>query len=716
MNVYPRHSNPEKPGRVACAPYNFIPLPEKVITVDPEKLPHHDRYCLERNSGFIDCTLTTESPFYTRCALAPDFFRQWGETPDEKLPEEKRKEKAQFFHIDNAYQPVIPGSSLRGMVRSLVEIVSYGKMQWVTGEHLITFRAVAASRDDPLAEPYSKIIGKSNKNVKAGYLKKRAKGWFIQPAKHPSTLGWPESMAFLSIKEGKIPKGAVPGLIRFNDPGYIPQYHFITFDIEVSRGRKGRVTKIGDEGAGYPYRGTLICTGNMRETGGGEASPRQYHFIILEPEDEADELFIPEVVVDNYRKSLTEFQKKKPFDENYGCLKNGAPVFYITAPGGSVLWFGHCPNFRVPAVYGEKEEIANPLAFVPEPLRSSPEPDLAEAIFGFTADKDRIHHKNGYAGRVFFTDAKMISAENGVFYSVEPVTPKVLASPKPACFQHYLVQDREKGHDPDNKATLAHYGTPTPSETVIRGHKLYWHKGKVELSEIVNDREVSESQLTLIKPVKPGVTFRFRVYFENLNNIELGALLWVLNLPENCRHKLGMGKPLGMGAVKIVPSLFMTDRKERYSRLFDENNKWYEARKKVNDFRNYLQEFENFILNQVCEVTDRAEKFSDLARVKMLLKMLQWPGPPKALTRYMEIEGATDNEYRDRRVLPDPLHIGECGSLPAEKSPEMKRGYQGKENVNRPSSPAGLSGFGTAMAEAFEKARRKKEKRGKVTR
>ena len=712
--MYPRHSNPEKPGRVACAPYNFIPLPEKVITVDPEKLPYHDRYYPLLNSGYIDCLLITESPLYTRCALTPDFFRQWGETSFDKLPEEKRKEKAQFFHIDNAYQPVIPGSSLRGMVRSLIEIVSYGKVQWVADEPFITFRAVAASQDDPLAEPYRKLIGKFGRNVKAGYLKKRAKGWFIQPAKQPSSFKWPERNSFLSIKEERIPKGVIPGLIRFNDPRYIPQYHSVTFDIKVTQGRV-KATRIGDEGAGYPYRGMLICTGNMRETGGGEASRRKNHFIILEPEEEASELFIPETVVNNYRRSLTEFQKKEPFDENYGCLNNGAPVFYITAADGTVLWLGHCPNFRVPAIYGEKDQVANPWAFVPEPLRSSPEPDLAEAIFGFTADKDRIHHKNGYAGRVFFTDAKMVSAEDGVFYSDEPITPKVLASPKPTCFQHYLVQDRAKGHDPDNKAKLAYYGTPTPSETVIRGHKLYWHKGKVDLSEIVNDRDVSESQLTLIRPVKPGVTFRFRVYFENLNRVELGALLWALNLPENCRHKLGMGKPLGLGTVKIKPSLFMTDRKERYSRLFDENNEWHEASKKLDDFRNYIQEFENFILEQVCEGSDRVEKLSDLARINMLLKMLQWPGPPKASTRYMEIKGSKENEYRERPVLPDPLHIKECDSFPTEKPQKKKQNHQGQEKINRPALSPGHTGLGTAMAEAFEKAKKQKE-RGKGTR
>ena len=44
--------------------------------------------------------------------------------------------------------------------------------------------------------------------------------------------------------------------------------------------------------------------------------------------------------------------------------------------------------------------------------------------------------------------------------------------------QHYLVQIT------DIKDNLFHYGNETPDKTVIRGHKLYWHRGKVERSDL----------------------------------------------------------------------------------------------------------------------------------------------------------------------------------------------------------------------------------------
>jgi CRISPR/Cas system CSM-associated protein Csm3 (group 7 of RAMP superfamily) len=74
---------------------------------------------------------------------------------------------------------------------------------------------------------------------------------------------------------------------------------------------------------------------------------------------------------------------------------------------------------------------------------------------------------------------------------------------------------------------LRHYA----SDMVIRGHKLYWHRKVVEPKDYTyqgsqEDIEQHKKQLTGIQPVLPGARFAFRVYFENLTDEELGALLW----------------------------------------------------------------------------------------------------------------------------------------------------------------------------------------------
>ncbi|MFA6373748.1 MAG: hypothetical protein WCW68_14090, partial [Methanothrix sp.] len=66
--------------------------------------------------------------------------------------------------------------------------------------------------------------------------------------------------------------------------------------------------------------------------------------------------------------------------------------------------------------------------------------------------------------------------------------------------------------------------------------------------------------------------------------------------------------------------------------------------------------FEAFVLKRMDgKERGQAKSLGDVERVKMLLKLLEWPGPNRSLTEYMTIEPV--NEYRKRPVLPDPLNI-----------------------------------------------------------
>nr|WP_205369615.1 hypothetical protein [Thermoleptolyngbya sp. PKUAC-SCTB121] len=87
------------------------------------------------------------------------------------------------------------------------------------------------------------------------------------------------------------------------------------------------------------------------------------------------------------------------------------------------------------------------------------------------------------------------------------------SGPKPTTFQHYLVQTKA------SKPDLKHYGSAPGTETVIRGHKLYWHKKEPTIT-LENPEEVSDTQKTQIKPIKPGVSFQFTIHFENLSDVE----------------------------------------------------------------------------------------------------------------------------------------------------------------------------------------------------
>ncbi|MCX7681273.1 MAG: TIGR03986 family CRISPR-associated RAMP protein, partial [Anaerolineae bacterium] len=134
----------------------------------------------------------------------------------------------------------------------------------------------------------------------------------------------------------------------------------------------------------------------------------------------------------------------------------------------------------------------------------------------------------------------------------------------------------------------------------------------------------------------------------------------------------GMGKPLGMGAVKITPTLYLSDRQARYSRLFADAD-WQRGERQETNICRFICAFENFVLDRMdAQERGKAKSLIEVERVKMLLKMLEWPGPARSLTEYMTIEPT--NEYKERPVLPDPLHInGLAGAARPSSRPGAKQ-------------------------------------------
>ncbi len=741
-----KHTNPTKPrwdkkDRVevtAVAPYNFVPLSEKMVTAQPPL--DHDRYQIEpvAYTGWIECELETCSPTYIRGLLTEKQFAEFGQAGPDTLTDDQKKLKADFFAVEKE-TPLIPGSSLRGMIRQLMEVVGHGRMRYVSPTPTFTYRAVAAQSDDPLREPYRAVVGAFARNVRAGILQKRGDEWWIQPTLLPSSLNLAEKGAFLKVRERDIPPKAIPGIYRLNSPNYKPTWHEVSFDVEARRGKQGpysAITRIGSREAGYQYSGVLVCSGNMMET--GDRTNRKNHTLILARDDKSQPIKIDPQAVEDYRNGLTPFQEALTAwgGKGWGVLKDGAPVFYVS-DGSGVRFFGHSPHFRIPArlaVPGETR-AANPRDFVPGHLRENPQPDLVDAIFGWIEEKEWVEEKNEFgsrltpdaattmsrekewveeknefgevvrnrkvigppaqrAGRIFFTDARFESASGELWYKATPIIPHVLSGPKPTTFQHYLVQDGQagqSGHHPDNKMSLAHYGTP-PNETQIRGYKLYWHRGATPDIEASAAERQHPTQLTQIKPIQIGVRFRFKVHFENLRPEELGLLWWALALPgepgKQYRHKLGMGKPLGMGAVAITPYLRLTNRLARYTSLLSDGR--WETGVYTADPQPFLDRLARYLLQEQ-GLGARKTSLLELERIEMLLTMLEWrEGAPEwlAKTRYMEVEHGTKkvNEYKERPVLPDPFGVARTHvtAVQPATTPETQR-----PTTSKPVTPAG---------------------------
>lgn len=147
-----------------------------------------------------------------------------------------------------------------------------------------------------------------------------------------------------------------------------------------------------------------------------------------------------------------------------------------------------------------------------------------------------------------------------------PVALAILGAPKPEQVQFYLARDQ-------NGTPLSHKKAQGyQNGQALRGRKVYPHQPLTEeksywdpqaTSDLQNGatqfyREylrvgsTKDSQNRSIKGwIKPSAQFEFSVEVENLSSCELGALLWLLNLEGPLYHRFGGGKPLGFGSVKL---------------------------------------------------------------------------------------------------------------------------------------------------------------------
>lgn len=141
---------------------------------------------------------------------------------------------------------------------------------------------------------------------------------------------------------------------------------------------------------------------------------------------------------------------------------------------------------------------------------------------------------DSFGSKVRITDA---AAEDGYTLN-EKVVLKELGSPRTGYYPFYTANGREFD-EPD---------------VTIAGRKFYWH-----IPEVNHDSDIYTSKEKTIRNatmdlIDRGATFRFDVYYDGVTPEQLQELKWVLTLPDEDKslmHKLGHGKPLGLGSIKI---------------------------------------------------------------------------------------------------------------------------------------------------------------------
>lgn len=425
----------------ATAPYNFIPYDPARIVGPAEST--------ERYSGTMEVHLQSLTPLL----VAGPQERSKEEGTGENGPKSR-----QFMQVNG--KPVIPGSSLKGMLRSLVEILSFAPMAPMN-DQLLVFR----NFDD---DAYKERIGiKGSYKPQAGWIERVGAEYTLHPVdcKRSPTTG------YISVKTGKVPP---------------------------ARGQRG-----------------------MQE-------PHVYYFA---PKPQGGKgIVVPSEIMDAFRAQLSKEQKNQLDDRKTDeSFSKPCPVFYILNGDGTLAFFGlpHC--FRIPYAYRPKD-----LAAVGE----KQDAHFSGQLFGF------VNRENAQKGRVRIGSCAIHGTK------IEPFI-ATLGQPGPTCLAHYLVQGDNVRTLPNNTSRnnpnlFMDYNKQAAQ---LRGRKYYWHRDfeKVQAHFIPTGNKNTDAKLHPLKDCKG--TFQVQVHMVTL--AELGALLYALDLPEGHAHKLGLGKALGLGSVRL---------------------------------------------------------------------------------------------------------------------------------------------------------------------
>jgi CRISPR-associated protein (TIGR03986 family) len=502
--------------RVQC-PYNFVPCPDHIVEVKKGDQVTQDVPFRDGIGGHIEVEINTHAPIF--------------------IPDPERRQH--FFSLPGGEQ-AIPATSLRGMLRSTVEIASFGRMNPVN-DHRFSVR--------DLSRAAKEIYQKPMKMVSAGWLtvdpskidpQTGDPRWQIEPVNWAKVHYKHLEAHFPGIKFGE--KRAESAVVKYKHPKLKESDLRIQAKVEpkgdpANDGEYKRLSHVGEvekilgkKESGQ--QGTLVFTGQpspwTREKGDKN---KKHNFFFYG--DAGEPLPISPDVVDAFEfvhsNSGEQHRNDRKPNEEWDYWRKEmkrnrkVPVFFLANMAGQVTAFGFASLFRLPGDLSVAAAVANAQGQLPEDRF-----DMAEAIFG------RVHGSDGVRGRVRIGPGRLQSQpEEG------PSRKVVLGAPKPQFFPFYLQQDE-----------IGKVDTWLNPKASAAGWKRYQVRKKPWIPATFGK---SEAMTNVLHPLEAGVAFRSRVHVHNLRPFELGALLWAIDFGgrENCFHALGRGRPLGLGKVQL---------------------------------------------------------------------------------------------------------------------------------------------------------------------
>lgn len=576
------------------SPYNFVAVEDQVAPAETPERISHDTPFQDGLSGWIGLEVEATTPIYIRGAGDFKDYRKGSGQGDSEFVTDCRAvvgSAGSQAEIGNTWQnrdnfkaftdhyrlpdgrPAIPGTSLRGVVRNLLEMVTNSRLGPVNDRR---YAVRDLNNDDrTLYGGWMTEMKKSPKGkqifepyARAGWLRIEDGDWTIEPCEFARI-----EHSFLGNEIGR-KKSAEE---KYKAYKQAKKSREVQFRIE-QHGLEGglRYDAAVPEKNG-PYSGALVFTGSPNKK-------KHLEFVFYKASGQRIQIQ-DERVIKGFKQTHSD-ERDDPtgawsfwLKELKANKEDKIPIFYLAyetketagpdkptirfKEGSYLHAFGLAMMFRLAYRHTLREAV--PANHREERIPNG-QFDFVEGLFGY----QRSDRDEGLRGRLAFGPCAAPKDATQL-----PPVVTVLSAPKPTYYPNYFEQTFDpKG---DKLAAGKAYATlmDDDEQRRLRGWKFYpahpdqhdpskkrhaseadsdYRGGDVvPLPPSNNEEQRAYKTATAFRPLAAGTRFTGRLRFHNLRPAELGALVWALTWGDrdDLRHRIGMAKPLGYGCARL---------------------------------------------------------------------------------------------------------------------------------------------------------------------
>lgn len=522
------------------SPYNFVPLSKHVFFPDWSGQVSMDVPFSDGISGTLEIKVTARSPIY---------IRNGGAHPEDSDGKRNSPAYTDFFRATPEGPYAIPGTSLKGMLRSIIEMITFSKIAGTGGRMSRVSDHRYAMRDLYNTDYTSQITETTGQGyrpkVKAAWLEERGNEWQVTLCDF-ARVEQQQLESFFGLRDGAIGQRGKAE----TKYAHVPPFSQIKFSCGSetahvhSQGKIRLVYKKAEKLGNGDKKGTIVLTGQPASRDG---RPGKKHMEFIFFDEQPVSMPVPDQVKKDFEFCHSELGENRKPNAEWGFWKkhldqgSKIPVF-VLMEGQDLHSMGLALMYRFPY----SNSILETVAHTSKDHLDGTRPDFAETIFG------RVEESDALRGRIA---AETLIAQ-GDPTPLERVD-TILGTPKPTYYPNYI---RQKA-DGEGAVAGGKYVTYMDDRAEIRGWKRYPARKDGEQAPLKpgdDQKQVSTS----FRPLPAGTVFTGTIHLHNLKPAELGALIWAITWggEGGLRHSLGMAKPYGYGSV----SLSVTDRNVRW--------------------------------------------------------------------------------------------------------------------------------------------------------